>query len=393
MGNYNCQECITKEANLINELLLDSNLLYSEEASIEESKTHESKIRTKKSNKHQPSQEDLKKLLDKKNLSKEQKKFVEKIINKDSEIPDIKITNLEPVENNNNDAIIIQNSESPKNRNEKLELTHDENEETLKSKKFKIETYEPLSNNNDNYNMDYLFEKSDRGDEPQDSMRPDFRKPIIPKGNKNNSNKNLINNNKILGPRDSLRKSNNTDINENNNNSNNSNSNNNKMPMNRGEINDINNNNNKINIKETNKMQINNNNNKINNNTPVNKKFLSPYNKQQLYIEPTDNNKLPNNNNSYKERKVITSGPYLNQVEELKNAYTSGNVINSINTREKNEKAIYQGSSQRDMEITISERESTLPLYDDKCGNMNYLEKQYQAYQNKKRQFYDDENF
>ena len=257
MGNYNCQECITKEANLINELLLDSNLLYSEEASIEESKTHESKIRTKKSNKHQPSQEDLKKLLDKKNLSKEQKKFVEKIINKDSEIPDIKITNLEPVENNNNDAIIIQNSESPKDRNEKLELTQDENEETLKSKKFKIETYEPLSNNNDNYNMDYLFEKSDRGDEPQDSMRPDFRKPIIPKGNKNNSNKNLINNNKILGPRDSLRKSNNTDINENNNNSNNSNSNNNKMPMNRGEINDINNN------------------NKINNNTPVNKKFFS----------------------------------------------------------------------------------------------------------------------
>ena len=90
-------------------------------------------------------------------------------------------------------------------------------------------------------------------------------------------------------------------------------------------------------------------------------------------------------NSSYN-GKGITSGPYLNQVEELKNAYTSGNVINSINTREKNEKAIYQGSSQRDMEITISERESTLPLYDDKGGNMNYLEKQYQAYQNKKRQ-------
>ena len=380
MGNYNCQECITKEANLINELLLDSNLLYSEDASIEESKTHESKIRPKKSTKHHPSQEDLKKLLEKKNLSKEQKKFVEKVINKDSVIPEIKITNLEPVESNNIDAIIIQNSESPQDKNKKLELTHDENEETLKSKKFKIETYEPKSNNNDNYNMDYLFEKSDRDDEPQDSMRPDFRKPIIPKGNKNNSNKNIINNNKILGPRDSLRKSNNTDINENNNNNDNIN----KMPMNRGEINDINNNN-KINIKETNKINI--------NNTPLNKKFLSPNNKQQLYIEPTDNNKIPNNNNTDKERKVITSGPYLNQVEELKNAYTSGNVINSINTREKYEKALYQGSSQRDMDITISERESTLPLYDDKGGNMNYLEKQYQAYQNKKRQFYDDENF
>jgi hypothetical protein len=373
MGNYNCQECITKEANLINELLLDSNLLYSEEASIEESKTHESKIRTKKSNKHQPSQEDLKKLLDKKNLSKEQKKFVEKIINKDSEIPDIKITNLEPVENNNNDAIIIQNSESPKNRNEKLELTHDENEETLKSKKFKIETYEPLSNNNDNYNMDYLFEKSDRGDEPQDSMRPDFRKPIIPKGNSNNSS-----NKKSLGPRDSLRKSNNIDIKENNNNDN---INNNKIPMNRGEIENINNNKNNINEDE-----------KINNNTLKSQKFLSPCNKQLLHIEPTDNNKIPNNNTD-NERKVITSGPYLNQVEELKNAYTSGNIINSINTREKNERPQYQESSYRDMEITISERESTLHLYDDKGGNMNYLEKQYQAYQNKKRYFYDDENF
>ena len=78
MGNYNCQECITKEANLINELLLDSNLLYSEEASIEESKTHESKIRTKKSNKHQPSQEDLKKLLDKKTYQKNKKNLWKK---------------------------------------------------------------------------------------------------------------------------------------------------------------------------------------------------------------------------------------------------------------------------------------------------------------------------
>ena len=375
MGNYNCQECITKEANLINELLLDSNLLSSEDQSITESKTHESKIRPKKSNKSHshPSQEDLKKLLREKNLSKEQKKFVEKIINKNNNISEKEIKNLEPEENNDNEAIIIQNNEYPNDRSEKIESIRDENEETQRSKKFKIETYEPSNNNNEINNMDFLFEKSDRGDEPQDSMRPDFRKPIIPKGNSNNSS-----NKKSLGPRDSLRKSNNIDIKENNNNDN---INNNKIPMNRGEIENINNNKNNINEDE-----------KINNNTLKSQKFLSPCNKQLLHIEPTDNNKIPNNNTD-NERKVITSGPYLNQVDELKNAYTSGNKINSINTREKNERPQYQESSYRDMEITISERESTLHLYDDKGGNMNYLEKQYQAYQNKKRYFYDDENF
>ena len=377
MGNYNCQECITKEANLISELLLDSNLLASEDQSITESKTHESKIRPKKSNKSHshPSQEDLKKLLREKNLSKEQKKFVEKIINKNNNISEKEIKNLEPEENNDNEAIIIQNNEYPNDRSEKIESMRDENEETQRSKKFKIETYEPSNNNNEINNMDFLFEKSDRGDEPQDSMRPDFRKPIIPKGNSNNSG-----NKKSLGPRDSLRKSNNIDIKENNNNDN---INNNKIPMNRGEIENINNNNNKNNINED---------EKINNNTLKSQKFLSPCNKQLLHIEPTDNNKIPNNNTD-NERKVITSGPYLNQVDELKNAYTSGNIINSINTREKNERPQYQESSYRDMEITISERESTLHLYDDKGGNMNYLEKQYQAYQNKKRYFYDDENF
>jgi len=375
MGNYNCQECITKEANLINELLLDSNLLSSEDQSITESKTHESKIRPKKSNKSHshPSQEDLKKLLREKNLSKEQKKFVEKIINKNNNISEKEIKNLEPEDNNDNEAIIIQNNEYPNDRSEKIESIRNENEETQRSKKFKIETYEPSNNNNEINNMDFLFEKSDRGDEPQDSMRSDFRKPIIPKGNSNNSS-----NKKSLGPRDSLRKSNNIDIKENNNNDN---INNNKIPMNRGEIENINNNKNNINEDE-----------KINNNTLKSQKFLSPCNKQLLHIEPTDNNKIPNNNTE-NERKVITSGPYLNQVEELKNAYTSGNIINSINTREKNERPQYQESSYRDMEITISERESTLHLYDDKGGNMNYLEKQYQAYQNKKRYFYDDENF
>ena len=61
MGNYNCQECITKEVNIINELLLDTNLLSPEEASIEETRTYESKIKPKKINKLKPKEEDIKK--------------------------------------------------------------------------------------------------------------------------------------------------------------------------------------------------------------------------------------------------------------------------------------------------------------------------------------------
>ena len=44
MGNYNCQECITKEMNFMNELLIDTNLLSPEEQ-IEGQKTYESKMK------------------------------------------------------------------------------------------------------------------------------------------------------------------------------------------------------------------------------------------------------------------------------------------------------------------------------------------------------------
>lgn len=419
MGNYNCQECITKEANFINELLLDINLLSPDEPSSEEPKKYESKIKQKKSNKTQPSQEDIKKILENEELSLDQKKFVEKIIKKNSvdiylknnekqekqnkiiekqkeidnkkendknnneNIPEVKITTLEPITKNPNseEAIVISNSpnieierkdsinDSPQDEDIKIEIKKEENEETNGSKKFNIESYEPI-NNNDNNNMDYLFEKNNREDEPQDTIREDFRKPIIPKGNNDNDNENE------KGPRDSHRKK------EKNGNEND----NSRIPLNRGE-NGMQNNN--IEVKINNNYNNTINKYLINNNNNQNQQFLSPENKKELKINPYDNNNIRNENIEIG-RNAVTYGPYLNQVEEIKNSNTTP-ILNSLN-RDKDELAYYQEGSQREMEMTISERENPLLMSDDRNGNMNYLEKRYEAYQNKMRLIYEDEN-
>ena len=423
MGNYNCQECVSKEVNIINELLLDTNLLSIQEPPIKETKTYESKIKPKKIVRQVPSQEDIKKLMESKDLSEEQKKFVEKIIKKSSlelysknndkqeeqnkiiesqkeqilaqqklieeykqkqklleqnqenkksksndisdDIPDVKITTLEPLKYNNlenietdkanNDEIIIENSpnsdreikkiknEIPQEEDEKIEIKNDENEDTQRSKGFKIETYEP---NDINDNMDYIFEKNDEEAEPKDSMRPDFRKPILQKReiNSNDNIKNLQ-----LGPRDSHRKKQNKNKNINNNAAM-------KIPLNKGEINN-------------------------------NHKYLSPLN-NNIQIKPIENNNIINdeiNNNYENERNALTLGPYLNEVEEIKNAYTVGNIINA----NQNDYVYNQQISQRDMEMTISDKDNPLIFSDDQ-GNMDYLEKQYEAYQNRMRFGYDD---
>ena len=75
MGNYNCQECVAKEVNFLNELLLD-NSLFSTEDSKDENKIYESKIKNLKNFK--PNKEDIQKLMESRDLSEEQKKFVEK---------------------------------------------------------------------------------------------------------------------------------------------------------------------------------------------------------------------------------------------------------------------------------------------------------------------------
>ena len=427
MGNYNCQECVSKEVNIINELLLDTNIFSSDESQIEETKTFESKKKPKKI-KQIPSQVDIKKLMENKDLSEDQKRFVEKIINKNSidlylkniekqeeqkniiekqkeqiiaqqkiieeyklkqivfeknqdknktknnneedNIPDVKITTLEPikydlqenieVDTANNAEIIIENSpnsegeiknnknESPQEEDAKIEIKNDENEGTIKSKTFKIDTYEPINENNDN--IDYLFEKNDEENEPKDSMRADFRKPIIKKKEKEKDNN--INNIKInsqLGPRDSQR------------------------------------------IKQTKKNNINkNNNSKINRKKKEiddNQKHFSPIN-NTLQIKPMESNNIINkeiNNNYESERNAKTLGPYLNEVEEIKNYNTVGNVING----NQNDYEYNLQTSQKDMEITISDKDNPL-IFSDVQGNMNYLEKQYEAYKNQMRYGYDD---
>ena len=375
-----------------------------------------------------PSQVDIKKLMENKDLSEDQKRFVEKIINKNSidlylkniekqeeqkniiekqkeqiiaqqkiieeyklkqivleknqdknktknnneedNIPDVKITTLEPikydlqenieVDTANNAEIIIENSpnseveiknnknESPQEEDAKIEIKNDENEGTLKSKTFKIDTYEPINENNDN--IDYLFEKNDEENEPKDSMRADFRKPIIKKKEKEKDNN--INNIKInsqLGPRDSQR------------------------------------------IKQTKKNNINkNNNSKINRKKKEiddNQKHFSPIN-NTLQIKPMESNNIINkeiNNNYESERNAKTLGPYLNEVEEIKNYNRVGNVING----NQNDYEYNLQTSQKDMEITISDKDNPLIFSDDQ-GNMNYLEKQYEAYKNQMRYGYDD---
>ena len=436
MGNYNCQECITKEVNIINELLLDTNLLSPEEPPIEETRTYESKIKPKKNNKSKPKEEDLKKLIVNKDLSEDQKQFLEKIIDKNSfdlyinnktkqeeqkklierqkeqilsqqkiiekykqsinfekeknenqnqedNIPDVKITTLEPPKNitqekipqdvinkhNNNEAIVIQNSPNSEEEINDIKDSYpqdeNDNEDTQGNKKYQNENYEIIYDNN---NINNLFDNNDRENEPQDSIREDFRKPIIPKGT-NDINKNKNKTNKIKkesGPRDSLKKKLNTKDNNIHTNNNKS-----KIPVNKYEIN----------------------NNDINNNiNKNNQKYLSPFNNELVIKEINNNNMINiNENNNYEEqRNALTFGPYLNEVDEIKNAYTAGNVMDSINNDNNQNEMVYtQITSQKDMEMTISDKENPLHISGDK-GNMNYLEDKYEAYKNRMRYNYED---
>ena len=80
MGNYNCQECINKEVNIINELLLDNNFFSNDSIEQESpSKSHFSRLKNL-----QASKEDLRKAIEKTNLSEEQKIIVHKMINENS---------------------------------------------------------------------------------------------------------------------------------------------------------------------------------------------------------------------------------------------------------------------------------------------------------------------
>lgn len=77
MGNYNCQECVDKEVNIINELLLDNRYFGSDSLDQDNPNvSHSSRI-----NDLRTSREDLKLAIEKTNLSPEQKNFVQKLLN------------------------------------------------------------------------------------------------------------------------------------------------------------------------------------------------------------------------------------------------------------------------------------------------------------------------
>ena len=79
MGNYNCQECVDKEVNIINELLLDNKLFGSDP------KDKENLSQLSRRSNLRASREDLKKAIENTNLSQEQKNFVHKML-KDNEL-------------------------------------------------------------------------------------------------------------------------------------------------------------------------------------------------------------------------------------------------------------------------------------------------------------------
>ena len=74
MGIYNCQECMTKDINFLNEILLDDDL-FGKGTMNHNNLTYPSKISIK------ASKENLLKALDKENIFPEEKKYYENFIN------------------------------------------------------------------------------------------------------------------------------------------------------------------------------------------------------------------------------------------------------------------------------------------------------------------------
>jgi hypothetical protein len=142
---------------------------------------------------------------------------------------------------------------------------------------------------------------------------------------------------------------------------------------------------------------VQNNNYQIIKNNQVQK--LSPFNEmnnaalnhnlQRLENYEDDSRQMTSENQTG--RNAVTFGPYLNEVEEINNAYSSGTIINHKDNQEKSDYNydFNQQSSQKEYDITLSDKENTL-IYSDEKGNMNYLEKRYMAYQNKKNRYNDN---
>ena len=136
MGNYNCQECINKEVNIINELLLDNNIFSNDSIEPDNLKTyHASKINNLKASK-----DDLRKVIEKTNLTEEQKNAVQKMINENS--GDF----IESSENSNtiklrvgqqkiSDENINDNNENQMSQEKQKKIIEEQKEQIIKQKK------------------------------------------------------------------------------------------------------------------------------------------------------------------------------------------------------------------------------------------------------------------
>ena len=136
MGNYNCQECINKEVNIINELLLDNNIFSNDSIEPDNLKSsHAFKINNLKANKG-----DLRKIIEKTNLTEEQKNFVQKRINENSgdfiESQDNSNTiKLRVGQQKISDENINDNNENQMSQEEQKKIIEEQKEQIIKQNK------------------------------------------------------------------------------------------------------------------------------------------------------------------------------------------------------------------------------------------------------------------
>ena len=393
---------------------------------------------------------------------------------------DINPERKEVIEDYNNQSITQkehtnENKMDNKNENEMLERIETIDQDIpiqYQSQKFKVETYEPVEqkneneieneslnhineriiedNNVNNKNLELIEKINTNEMGPRDSVRQNIRTQIIPKENNNinvttnvninvklnesgpkdssgkkkkklnikhqinssyqkdNINKNIGPteriNTKDTGPRDSKRRNiQNFNTNENKLKYNSKNENQNiqkrKMPLNANELKELNKQQQFKFVKKdlmpmdsSQKKQIQ---NKAYNyqQQNYNQRYSPKYNEMNnealnnnfLNLENFENSSKQFTSENQSDRKAVTLGPYLNYVEEINNVYSSGPIIIHKDNREKipyNYAESNQQSSQKEFDITMSDRDNPLIISDEK-GNMNYLEKQYFAYQNK----------
>ncbi len=125
MGNYKCSECIEKEVNIINELLLDNKYFRSD--SLDKEKGIPSQL--SKINDLRASREDLKKAIENTNLSQEQKNFVHKMLEENELLENEGIESLKLRIGKNNTSNENTVSEDQK------KIIEDQNKQLLEQKK------------------------------------------------------------------------------------------------------------------------------------------------------------------------------------------------------------------------------------------------------------------